>query len=306
MRFTAVRVAPGLLSPLNAPLVDSHIHAFTPTDGLHRLWLEDDSFTGLGDVRPLRGVDWGPDRLAAEMEGFGVEALVHVQSADAADAVAETSWLAGLARDWPLLRAIVGAGELLSPAFEAELDEHLDATPLFRGIRDLSFDFDPSVGPDELEPGLRALARRGLAWETTCPWEGMGIVLECARRHQDLRVMLVHVGVPPAEGEGRREWLRAVSELAAAPNVNVKLSGLGTPYHRLYPEVTRPAIEHCLAEFGPERCVWGSNFPVDRLYGSYRDVLELVESAVVGAGLSGDERDALFGGTARRFYRFDA
>jgi predicted TIM-barrel fold metal-dependent hydrolase len=291
------------LSELPASLVDGHVHVFTPGDGLHRMWLEDDSFTGLGDVRPLRGVDWGPERLGAELDGFGVEALVHVQSADAADAVAETRWLAGLAPEWPLLRAIVGAGELTSPGFAAELDQHLAATPLFRGIRDLSFDFDPSAGPEELEPGLRALAGRDLAWEATCPWEGMGTVLECARRHPDLRVMLVHVGVPPAAGEGRREWARAVSALATAANVQVKISGLGTPYHRLDPEATRPAIEHCLAAFGPERCVWGSNFPVDRLYGSYREALELVASAALGAGLSRGEREDLFGGTAKRFYR---
>lgn len=292
------------MSELHSPLVDGHIHVFSPGDGLRRMWLEDDAFTGLGDVRPLRGVDWGPGRLAAEMDGFGVEALVHVQSADAADAVAETRWLAALAREWPLLRAIVGAGELTSAALEAELDEHLDATHLFRGIRDLSFDFDPTVAPDRLDPGLRALVRRDLAWETTSPWEGLGIVLECARRHEDLRVMLVHIGVPPA-GEGCREWSRAVSELATAPNVHVKISGLGTPYHRLRPELTRPTIEHCLAEFGAERCVWGSNFPVDWLYGSYRELLELVGSAAAGAGLSGAERAELFGGTARRFYRFE-
>jgi predicted TIM-barrel fold metal-dependent hydrolase len=291
---------------LPASLVDGHVHVFRPGDGLRRTWLEDDAFTGLGDVRPLRGADWGPERLAAEMEGFGIEALVHVQSADAADAVAETRWLARLAPDWPRLRAIVGAGELTSPGFGSELDEHLAATPLFRGIRDLSFDFDPTVPADRLAPGLEALSRRRLVWEVTCPWEGMGIVLECARRDPDLRVMLVHVGVPPADGQGRSEWTRAVSALAGAGNVHVKISGLGTPYKRLDPEASRPAIEHCLAAFGAERCVWGSNFPVDRLYGTFREGLDVVESAVDGAGLGDEERAALFGGTARRFYRFDA
>ena len=172
-----------------------------------------------------------------------------------------------------------------------------------RGIRDLSFDLDPVLGPDELEPGLRALARRELAWEVTSPWQGMATVRECARRFEELPVMLVHLGVPPVDPEGRRRWERATAELAEAPNAQVKISGLGMADHQLRPEASRPAIEHCLAEFGPRRCIWGSNFPVDWLYGSYRDGLELVLEAVAGAGLTAAERAEVFGGAATRFYR---
>jgi predicted TIM-barrel fold metal-dependent hydrolase len=287
------------MSAFGHGLVDAHIHLFTRSNGLGNQWLEEEGPLGPTDM--LRNSDWGPDRLSSEWGDIEVDAAVHVQCSDGPDPIAETRWLAELAQDWPWLQAIVGRAELGSTQIVEQLEGHAAASALFRGVRDLT-PLVSGLDPEAIGPGLAALAERELSWELQCVWEQMDTALECARRHEDLRIMLVHAGFPLGRDDDyRRNWEGAMQRLAAAPNVYCKLSGLGMGDHEWTVESWRPWLDACLEAFGVERCAFGSNFPVDRLYATYDKVLGAVESAT--ADLSATERERIFAGTARDFYR---
>jgi predicted TIM-barrel fold metal-dependent hydrolase len=101
--------------------------------------------------------------------------------------------------------------------------------------------------------------------------------------------------------EGWRLWERGLTELARRPNVHTKLSGLGTFAHRCDVEVYHPVIERTVAIFGPDRCMFGSNFPIEKLWTSYAHLAEVFDTCL--AGYSDDERDDILANVATRLYR---
>ena len=114
--------------------------------------------------------------------------------------------------------------------------------------------------------------------------------------------MLEHAGWPDGTGsEERAAWESAVAALAGHENVTCKVSGLGMVTHSLAAAELRPWIETCLQAFGPGRCLFGGNFPVEAMYGTYDELLAAYLEAT--AGLSEAEREAFFAGNARRAYR---
>jgi predicted TIM-barrel fold metal-dependent hydrolase len=100
---------------------------------------------------------------------------------------------------------------------------------------------------------------------------------------------------------GRAEWRAAMAELARRPNVVAKLSGFGTFIHRCDPEHIAWLTTETVAMFGAERCLWGSNFPIEKLWTDYGTLIEAHRRAA--GGLSEAERQAIFHDTASRVYR---
>ena len=114
-------------------------------------------------------------------------------------------------------------------------------------------------------------------------------------------MVLEHAGWPTAvDAAGLAAWREGIDRLAALPNVDCKVSGLGMATHSLEAATLRPWIEGCLEAFGPGRCMFGGNFPVEAMYGDYATLLDSVVAAV--AGLSEAERRAFFVDNARRAY----
>ncbi len=103
------------------------------------------------------------------------------------------------------------------------------------------------------------------------------------------------------EAQASAAWRSAIATLAENPRVSCKLSGLGMATHSLAPEVLRPWIEGVLEVFGTARTVFGSNFPVDAMYGTFPELMTAVESALSGTGAAGSA--AVLSGNARRIYR---
>jgi predicted TIM-barrel fold metal-dependent hydrolase len=217
------------------------------------------------------------------------------------------------------------------------LEAHLEAGGgRFRGIRhSASADPDPAVlGPlsgrplglyrsDVFREGFAQLAPLGLSFDAWLLEPQLPDVLDLARAFPDTTIVLDHVGTPLGIGayEGRREerfgvWRDNISALAALPNVNVKLGGLAMVFPGFEsfmsdpvassPELAdewRPYIETCIQAFGPTRCMFESNFPVDIGSCPY-DVLWNAFK-ILAQGYSADEKTALFSDTARRVYRLD-
>ena len=126
----------------------------------------------------------------------------------------------------------------------------------------------------------------------------------CALADAAPRTMLVlqHAGMlEDLLDEGRSEWRKGMRALAARPNVVAKLSGLGTFIHRNDPEHIRWLVSETIALFGADRCLFGSNFPIEKLWTGFASLVAAHMQAT--GGLSASEREAVFHDTARRVYR---
>jgi predicted TIM-barrel fold metal-dependent hydrolase len=282
--------------------VDTHVHFIDQTDPkLHFSWLLPDAIhPKLGDVGNMKHLVYDPAGLRAEARFTGLTKVVNVQSAlGIPDPVEETAWLQRLADEsgWP--DAIVAYVDLAADDAASELDRHGEHANL-RGIRDFGapgFLVDPAW-----KRGLEALEARDLMLDLDCSWQDMHDARVLAESLPDLVVVLEHGGFPMGRDEEYfAGWRSAMADLAQASNVSCKVSGLGMGDPEWTVESLRPWVEHCFESFGVERCLFGTNWPVDRLYSGYRDVIEAYEQLL--SGFSDDERHTFFVGNAERIYR---
>lgn len=251
--------------------------------------------------------------------------------------VGETEFVAGEAHRDPahLIGGIVAHADLRLADLDAVLDAHEEAgRGLFRGIRDaLSRAERPDVlmipgrAPAGLfaDPAFRAgvarLGERGLTYDSWHYHYQNREFLELARAVPGTTMVLDHFGTPLGVGpyaaqrdEIFEQWRRDVADIAACDNVVAKLGGLAMPDNGFgWNTAARPAGSddivaahsryylHMIECFGADRCMFESNFPIDRFSVSYRTVWNAFKKMVAGA--SADERAALFSGTASRVYR---
>lgn len=295
------------------PFVDSHHHLWD-VERNHYPWLKDvDHDRGWGDWSALRKSYLVAD-LLADAEGLPLVKSVHVQANfDPSDPVGETRWLHEVAED-PASRGlphgVVAFADLSAPDVDRVLDAHQEF-PRMRGVRQVLNRHPDSklnrAPADYLaDPGWRRaagrLAARGLSFDAQVYHHQMGTLFDLARRNPDLVIVLDHIGMPAErDAENVAAWREGISRLSDAPNINVKLSGFGMVDLTWTEESLRPFVLHCIDRFGPERAMFGSNFPVDRLMSGYRRLWEAYDALV--ADFSDDERRMLFSATAERVYR---
>jgi predicted TIM-barrel fold metal-dependent hydrolase len=243
---------------------------------------------------------------------YGLYRSVHVEgNFDPSDPVAETAWLQQVADTHGFPHGIVGFAALHEPNVAAVLEGHLQHRN-FRGIRHiLNWDPDPQlsqcdrpdyIGDRRWRAGFAFLARYGLSFDLQAhPWQ-MHQAAALATDYPDVQVVVDHLGMPVYRGEaGWESWRHGVQALAGCGNVTMKLSGFGMFDPAWTSESIRPEIDVVLECFGVKRCMFGSNFPVDKRWKSYRQVLEAVEAAL--PGLSDSEREDVLVGTAAHVYR---
>jgi L-fucono-1,5-lactonase len=274
-------------------IVDAHHHvwdlAVRPQP-----WLDGD---GLG---PLRR-----DFLLADYPGpaAGVTASVVVQTVVQPE---ETPELLALAAGSDLVAGVVGWADLTDPGIADVLAE-LRALPgggkLAAVRHQVQSEPDPRwlLRPEVLR-GLRAVAVAGLVYDLVVTAGQLGACAEAAAAVPELVFVLDHLGKPEVAGGGLEPWATDLRRLAGLPNTAAKLSGLVTEadWQRWQLEDQRPYADAALAAFGPERLMFGSDWPVCTLAASYDGVLAVARELT--AGLSGAERDAIFAGTATRVY----
>ena len=234
---------------------------------------------------------------------------------------------------------IVGRVDLtLGSRVEPIVSAHLQAAgDRFRGVRHItSWDADTRLtNPDYPSPpallmdrtfreGIAVLARRGLSFDAMVFHPQLDEVADLARAFPRMLIVVNHCGVPMRIGayQGRSDevfsrWSASLRRLATHENVSVKVGGLGMRYTALgfseRPEPPssdlvatqlRPYVETCIETFGASRCMFESNFPVDKVSYSYQVFWNACKRLVSGA--SPGDKTALFGGTAKRVYRLDA
>jgi predicted TIM-barrel fold metal-dependent hydrolase len=294
-------------------VVDSHVH-FWDLSAHHYPWLANPGKSFVGDARDLKH-NYLPADLIEDAADIEVLKVVHIEANyDPANPVGETRWLQSLAdarrgRDFP--NAIVAAADLSQPGVQAVLEGHM-AYANTRGIRQILNRHPDSlynyVQQDYLHDeawrrNFGLLARYGLSFDLQLYPSQMADAAALAREHPDTLLILNHAGmfVDRDSVEGYRAWRDGLRLLASCENVVVKISGLAMFDHHWTVESLRPYVLETIDAFGVERAMFASNFPVDRLFGTYSALWRAYAAIVAGA--SSEERDALFRTNAQRCYR---
>jgi len=288
--------------------IDAHHHLWD-LSRVHYPWLN-----ARGEVRffgqpdPIRK-NYLPEHYLADTAGR-ISRSVHVQvGASPGQELQETAFVAecALQTDGRYPAAAVCAVDLRQTDIRADLQAQLEYT-VIRGVRhmigkspeeNLSL---PPFEPDVWVESWRVVAQHGLSFDLQLTEEQYEVVLAALRRVPELKVAICHFASPwDRSPEGFRRWRKAMRAFAELPNATMKLSGLSmftkTWDEPLFLEWASAAVEI----FGADRCMLGSNFPVDSLYTSYDQLVvawgRLVEQCSVS------ESRALAGGTAAAFYR---
>ena len=237
--------------------------------------------------------------LASLLAAARIDGTILVQ---AAPTEAETRFLLDVAASADIVRGVVGWTDFDAEDAEARI-ESLAAHDLLVGLRPMIQDIadDDWLLRDALTPLMTAMVRHKLVFDALVLPRHLSRLLAVVDRHPDLQFVLDHFGKPALASGEIGGWRRELAELAERDNIVCKLSGLVTeakPDWRI--DDLRRAVDHVLDCFGPQRMLWGSDWPVVDLAGGYTNWLTASETLL--AGLSPDQRASIFGGTAERIY----
>jgi len=290
------------------PFVDAHVHLWDLAH-LRYPWLTppfaDDGPNG--SVEPI-ACTYLLDDYLADAAGWDVRGIVHIDAgADAGDALAETDWLQHMADTRGMPNAIVAFAALDDPDVAALLAAHA-ARANVRGIRHIvNWHADPkrTYTPRDVTrdaawaAGFALLSAHGLSFDLQAYAGQFPGLVPLIARHPETPVIINHMGmmIPGEEAE----WRSGMAALAALPNVSVKLSGIGFSDRRWTRTLARDQIRVAIDLFGTDRAMFASDFPTDKLFGSFAQHLDTYADTV--ADFTANERHALFAGNANRIYR---
>ncbi|HTX01159.1 MAG TPA: amidohydrolase family protein [Acidimicrobiales bacterium] len=290
--------------PSSFELVDTHVHLWDLSHSwypdIQKIEVQEGHEVGLGDMAGLRR-DYLVEHYLEDSACATVRKVVHVSAVTEPRAyLHEAGWLDGLAARTGIPAAVIGSVE---PADEpARMAGDIDAqaaSPLLRGVR-VMFGLDPeSAGARRL---VALLAERGLVFEIVAHPDDAAAYARLVEPHPELTCVLEHALWPQrSDTEGFRQWRQALGVLASIDHLHCKISGLAMALHSFDPDRLRPWVEGCIDAFGIERCVVGSNFPVDRLYGSFQALMDSYLTITAGLGESDARR--LYVSNAEALYR---
>jgi L-fuconolactonase len=271
--------------------IDAHHHVWSLARGDYG-WLTPD----LGPIYR----DFSMRDLEPLIEQANVTTTVLVQ---AAPTVKETRYLLDVAkRSDGVVKGVVGWVDLAAADAIPTLT-HLARNPLMKSVRPMLQDIDDPAWILRAEVGrtLAALPRLGLRFDALVKPAQLPALLPMIDRHPDLAVVVDH-GAKPDIANGMWEpWARLMRAIADNPRVRCKLSGLVTEAGAGWTiDMLRRYVDYLVEIFGPQRLMWGSDWPVVNLVGTYQSWF--AATVALTADWSTEDRAALMGGTARRFY----
>ena len=289
-------------------------------DAHHHFW--DLSLDGYDFWKVYRGAD--PDNKKAGMEALfgrsyesicqdflpadlellgqpmGLKKSVHIETTCPSEWLGEARWIDSLHQKtgWP--SAQIAAVDLKADDI-ADRVAQLMGLGSFRGIRSITFADPRPLFDSGFWRGLGELNRNALVLDADFDWTLFPVLRDVADRFPDMRIVLGHAGFPKLRTpEYFRCWSRAMAELAATTTIHCKISGLGMADHSWSLSSISPWVQATIDAFGPDRTMFGSNWPVDSLYSEYKDVWEAYETLV--QSYQPAERHAMFVKNAEAFY----
>lgn len=298
---------------LPSRFIDAHHHLWDLRN-MRYPWLQDgppieEDTSGLAPIRR----DYLPCDFRSDTAWLPLVASVHVEAAhDPESPVRETQWLDRTAAHERVPTVIVAFARLEDPGLEELLDAHA-RSPRLRGIRQM-LNWEPqervAERPDLLtdarwESGLALLAERGLVFDLQVFPSQLQQAADVVARNSDVTFVLDHGGyLQPRNPKRSRVWRDGIRQLAESPNVFVKASSFASVDPAYAASGLRSFLDELREVFGPNRVMFGSNFPVDRRFIGYREQVEA--HAAVTRGWGERDRDRYFFANAADVYRIES
>ena len=284
------------------PIIDAHHHLWDLSANRHP-WLQERPPIPFryGDYSRLRR-DYLAADYRADIAGFSVCASVAMEGeTDPADPVRESRWMAATAAEVGFPHGFVGRAFLHHADIEQVLAAHA-AIPIVRGIRHKPAGL--SMRDAAWRRGFAALAAHGFSFDLQVPHARLPQALELAQAFPDTQIILDHAGLPADRtARGLRRWRANMATAARAPNIAVKISGLGLAGRPWRAQDNIPIARQIIDMFGTDRCMFASNFPVDKLCADFGVVFGAYLAAT--ADLPHADRACLFCHNAARIYRLE-
>ncbi len=291
-------------------IIDTHVHFFDMRQkewDLEWSWLAPQSdHPILGNIDAIKSQSFDLTALEGESRFAGVTGFVHVQAAiGSRDPVTETKWVDHMAMASSIPVQIVGHVDLATSQGPRQIEQHLEASARFAGVRD--FSLEPALASGDFSaygPSFKVLTDENLVLDLDCEFQNMPAAKLLAGRNPDMNIVLEHIGFPRRRDDQYfSDWSLGIKTLAEVPNVMCKISGLGMTDPRFTAKSLQPWLEVCLDAFGPDRLVIGSNWPIDRLYSSYDAIIGLYREFF--SQLSIDDQEKIFNLNTKKVYRFN-
>ncbi len=273
-------------------VVDSHQH-FWDVARFEYPWMGP-------EVAPIAKTFLPPD-LAPTLAGLGIDKTVLVQ---ARSALEDTTWFLELATEYDFIAGVVGWVDLLDPNLPRVLD-HLLGHPKFKGVRHQVHD-EPDeawIVRDDVLRGLRELAKRDIPYDLLLRPPHLKYVPRVVDRLPNLPLVIDHIAKPEIAHGKIDEWARDMERVAVIPHIYCKVSGMITEadWGAWAPTDLRPYGEVVVEQLGYDRLMFGSDWPVCLLAGTYRQVWDAAHTTV--GPLSDEAHAKVFGGNAATFYK---
>ena len=270
--------------------IDSHQH-FWRYDSSEYGWIQSDW--------PIRR-DYLPADLFKELHSCHLEGCIAVQ---ARQTIAESCWLLELADQHPFIKGVVGWVDLRSKELPSQLDM-FTKNPKFIGVRHVLQDEhdDEFMLTSEFQRGIASLGSTGLTYDILIYPRQLTASIKLVNRFPEQKFVLDHLAKPAIKRGELAPWDRQIRELAKHPNVYCKISGMVTEasWDSWQSTDFRPYLDIVVDAFGVDRLMYGSDWPVALLGGSYRQIYELAYNYVIELGTAAEQ--AIFGENAERFY----
>jgi L-fuconolactonase len=271
-------------------IIDAHAHLWTLSRGDYG-WLT----PSLGSVYR----DFGPDDLKARLDAHAVDRAILVQAAPTVD---ETQFLLSISRQNSFVAGVVGWADFDAKDAPVAIELASKDPPLL-GLRPMVQDMaDESwLSKPHLSPALEAMSALGLVFDALVLPRHLSHLAKVARHHPNLSIVIDHLAKPEVKAGRIEPWAGDMAVLAALPNVTCKLSGLITEAGMDWRAADlAPYFRTVLELFGPDRLIWGSDWPVANLAGGYDAWVAASDELL--ARLTARERAKIRGGNAARIY----
>jgi L-fucono-1,5-lactonase len=271
-------------------IVDTHLHLWDLTVSEYG-WIPDGPLHTTFTAKQAR----------SELDAAGVGTAILVQ---AEDSVADTEFLLATAAEHDWITGVVGWIALDDPDAARRQLARWQQHPHWCGVRHLVHDDprDDFLSLPAVRRSLGMLAERGLPFDVPDAWpRHLGAVADLAAALPGLTIVVDHLGKPPRDPASFRAWRTALRAVAARPNTVAKLSGLQLPGEPFTAEAVRPAVAEALEAFGPDRLMYGGDWPMTVLFGGYARAWEVLANLI--GELSETERARVLSGTACAVYK---